>query len=302
MARRDVSAVITSKVATALEHRSGHEPHRPTHVDLAVQSVLYQTVAGVGCVLGVLRGVSAILAAVRERLDKPGLTKHPVTSDRGPSSPPRPEREGDIVVREPALRRMYDDADGARHDERSSIPNDALYSRTSSVVRSSSSNRAVVVRAAAAPPQKFWRYLTILELCTILSDNAVSTVPPPQNCSIETPAALNAPVIHVATLVTPELREMRNVWFEYLNCAAGRDPHFQYQFHMHSSAPLKPLALRGADGAGSGGLYGEDFWFRVLKMKIEFIAKLANQLPSDSTIFSLDVDVIVFRPLSEALP
>jgi hypothetical protein len=94
---------------------------------------------------------------------------------------------------------------------------------------------------------------------------------------------------------------MRNVWFEYLNCAAGRDPHFQYQFHMHS-APSKPLALRGADGAGSGGLYGEDFWFRVLKMKIEFIAKLANQLPSDSTIFFLDVDVIVFRPLSEALP
>ena len=38
-----------------------------------------------------------------------------------------------------------------------------------------------------------------------------------------------------------------------------------------------------------------------MKMKVEFMATLATQLPSNSTLFFLDVDVIVFRPLSELL-
>lgn len=83
----------------------------------------------------------------------------------------------------------------------------------------------------------------VLALCTIVSVSVVSTVPPPKNCLIEAPAALDAPTIHVATLITPdnETKELEHVWFEYLICAAGRDPHFQYQFHTHA-APSKPLA------------------------------------------------------------
>jgi hypothetical protein len=129
----------------------------------------------------------------------------------------------------------------------------------------------------------------------------VSTLAPPQNCSIEAPAALDVPTIYVTTLITPndEHKEMEHVWFEYLICAAGCDPHFQYQFHTHA-APSKPLAQH-KNGAPSSGSDHKAVWVSLMKMKVEFMATLATQLPSNSTLFFLDVDVIVFRPLSELL-
>ena len=53
----------------------------------------------------------------------------------------------------------------------------------------------------------------VLAFCTIVSVSVVNTVPPPQNCSIEAPSALDAPTIHVATLIAPddEHKEMEHV-------------------------------------------------------------------------------------------